>query len=250
MRLQVFSDLHLESGSFEPVHNHPDVVVLAGDIHEGTEGVKWAKRNFRDVPVIYVPGNHEFYHHCINDLMNKLKRMAWGSNVHVLENNVCKINGFVFLGCPLWTDFNLGPTDANEAMFQACGEMADYNLIQKQTGSGLFHPQDSAKIHAASVKWLEQQMSCHDSSRTIVVTHHAPSSRSIAPHQAGDVLSAAFASDLDALIRVNRIPLWIHGHTHYNVDYKIGGTRIFSNQRGYSSNLAQGFEPGNTIEIL
>ena len=98
-------------------------------------------------------------------------------------------------------------------------EMFNFWLIQKQEGNGPFCAKDSAKIHAASVRWLVRQMSRHDASRTIVVTHHAPSSRSIAPRQAADVLSAAFASDLNSLIRASRIPLWIHGHTHYNVDY-------------------------------
>ena len=92
-------------------------------------------------------------------------------------------------------------------------------------------------------------MSRHDPSRTIVVTHHAPSSRSIPPNNVGDVLSAAFASDLDLMIQASRIPLWIHGHTHYNVDYKIGVTRIYSNQRGYPSEMARGFELGRIIEI-
>jgi len=61
MRLQVFSDLHLEFGRFEPTIINADVVVLAGDIHQGTAGVKWARQYCHDCPVIYVPGNHEFY---------------------------------------------------------------------------------------------------------------------------------------------------------------------------------------------
>ena len=91
MRLQVLSDLHLESGRFEPVPKKADVVVLAGNIHQGTAGVKWAKQYFRDCPVIYVPGNHEFYNHSIPDLIRALEREAKGSNVLVLENNTFKL---------------------------------------------------------------------------------------------------------------------------------------------------------------
>jgi 3',5'-cyclic AMP phosphodiesterase CpdA len=249
MRLQVFSDLHLEFGWFEPTIKNPDVVVLAGDIHQGTAGVKWAKQFCRDCPVIYVPGNHEFYNHSIPDLFKALKREARGSNVHVLENNVFTIDGFIFLGCSLWTNFQLWP-DAREAMSFAEREMSDFWLIKMQAGKGGFSAKDSAKIHAASVRWLVRQMSRHDPARTIVVTHHAPSSRSIPPHQADDVFSAAFASDLNSLIRASRVPLWIHGHTHYNVDYKIGMTRIYSNQRGYPNERLRCFEPGNVIEVL
>ena len=92
-------------------------------------------------------------------------------------------------------------------------------------------------------------MSRHDPARTIVVTHHAPSFRSISRHNVGDVLSAAFASDLDLMIQASRIPLWIHGHTHHNVDYKIGATRIYSNQQGYPDETALSFEPEKVIKI-
>jgi predicted phosphohydrolase len=248
MRLQVFSDLHLELGWFEPTIRDADVVVLAGDIHQGVQGLKWAKQHCRDCPVIYVLGNHEFYNHSIPDLIQALKREAKGSNVHVLENNACIINNFVFLGCSLWTNFHLWP-DAHEAMSLADREMSDFALIKKREGNGMFCAIDSAQIHAASVKWLARLMSRHDPSRTIVVTHHAPSSRSIPPHHAAEALSAAFASDLDLKIQASRIPLWIHGHTHYNVDYKIGVTRIYSNQRGYPNEMARFFEPGKIIEI-
>lgn len=248
MRLQVFSDLHLEFSGFEPMLQNADVVVLAGDIHTGTQGVKWARQCFRDCPVIYVPGNHEFYNHTIPDLIPALKREAKGSNVHVLENNTFTVEGIVFLGCSLWTDFRLRP-DARTAMSVADQDMADFRLIQNQKGNGLFCAQDSARIHAASVHWLARQLSRHDPTRTIVVTHHAPSPRSIPPQATRDMLSAAFASDLDSLIKPSRIPLWIHGHTHYNVDYKIGATRIYSNQRGYPNELLRGFEPRKAIRI-
>ena len=150
MRLQVFSDLHLEFGWFEPALKSPDVVVLAGDIHQGTAGVKWAKLYCRDCPVIYVMGNHEFYNHSIPDLIKALRREARGSNVHVLENNAFIINGFVFLGCSLWTNFHLWP-DAREAMSVADREMSDFWLIKKKEGNGLFCAKDSAQIHGTSV---------------------------------------------------------------------------------------------------
>jgi Icc-related predicted phosphoesterase len=249
MRLQVLSDLHLEFGQFEPTLKNADVVVLAGDIHVGTAGVKWAKQYFRDCPVIYVPGNHEFYYHSIPDLIHALKREANGSNVHVLDNEAFMLDGFVFLGCTLWTNFKFWP-DAREAMSFANQEMSDFRLIQKPPGNKLFSAKDSAKIHAASVRWLARQMSRHDPARTIVVTHHAPSPWSIPPYHVSDMLSAAFASDLNSLIKASGIPLWIHGHTHYNVDYKIGTTRIYSNQRGYPNEVKKCFEPGDIIKVL
>ena len=103
-------------------------------------------------------GNHEFYNHRLSDLVAKLKREARGSQVHVLENDVFEWKGYSFLGCTLWTDFNLGPADVSDAMFIAWREMADYGLIQKNKSGAALHPKDTALIHAKSVQWLEQQM--------------------------------------------------------------------------------------------
>jgi len=189
MKIRVYSDLHLERGSFKPTIKNTDVLVLAGDIHQGTAGVKWAKQSCSGCPVIYVAGNHEYYQHVCPDLINDLKREASGSNVHVLENDAFQMDDFVFLGCTLWTDFRLGP-DYLRSMLHAESEMSDFRLIRKGKGQGIFSTIDSVKIHAASVRWLTRELAQHDPARTIVVTHHAPSARSIAPWQTGNGLSA------------------------------------------------------------
>jgi Icc-related predicted phosphoesterase len=249
MRLQIFSDLHLECGSFAPTLNRPDVVVLAGDIHQGTAGVKWAKQSFPDCPVVYVAGNHEFYNHSITDLLPALQHEAKGSNVQVLENSIFEFNGLVFLGCSLWSDFKIC-AQPRVAMVYADRFMSDFSQIHQSPGRQAFCARDAAKIHAASVHWLTRQLADHDPARTVVVTHHAPSPRSLDYYHPSDLLSGAFASDLDALIRASRVPLWIHGHTHHNVDYRIGKTRVYSNQRGYPDEQERGFKPEKTIKIL
>ena len=65
MRLHILGDLHLEFGMAEVPVTDADVVVLAGDIHLGREGRKWARNHFQDKPVVYVLGNHEFYRHSL-----------------------------------------------------------------------------------------------------------------------------------------------------------------------------------------
>ena len=55
------------------------------------------------------------------------------------------------------------------------------------------------------------------------------------------LVSPAFASDLTSLMHRHRPELWIHGHTHYNVDYAVGSTRVVSHQWGYpNENVARG----------
>ena len=68
MRLHILCDLHLEFGSTRIPPANADVVVLAGDIHLGREGRRWARNQFPHKPIIYVLGNHEFYRHSLPEL--------------------------------------------------------------------------------------------------------------------------------------------------------------------------------------
>ncbi len=78
--------------------------------------------------------------------------------------------------------------------------------------------------------------------KTVVVTHHAPSPRSVHPRYAQDLLTPAFASDLEGLMDASRVALWIHGHTYEAFDYRVHGTRIVCNPRGYAPDqLSEGF---------
>jgi hypothetical protein len=82
-----------------------------------------------------------------------------------------------------------------------------------------------------------------------VVTHHLPHRRSVHPRYDGDMLSPAFASDLDHLVRAP-VALWVHGHTHESMDYFVNGTRVVCNPRGYAgSDLNLAFDPTFLVEI-
>lgn len=107
MKIQLLRDLHIEFGSYRYPDVESDVVVLAGDIHTKTQGIQWALENITDKPVIYVLGNHEYYGKTYPKLIDTAKELAKGSNVHVLENEVLTLGGVNFLGCTLWTDFEL-----------------------------------------------------------------------------------------------------------------------------------------------
>jgi predicted phosphodiesterase len=248
MRLHILCDLHLEFGTTKIPPTEADVIVLAGDIHLGREGRRWARSQFPGKPVIYILGNHEFYRHSLPELTETLKRETDGSHIHVLENCAVEIEGYTFLGCTLWTDFQLSP-DADAAMRAAEEIMCDYSIIEFGPERRVLRARDTARLHSESVAWLRPALAKCDRTRTIVVTHHAPSPRSESPYHAGSPLNPAFASNLDPLIKQSGIPLWIHGHTHYNVDYVIGSTRVVANQRGYPDQLCKGFDPSLVVEI-
>jgi len=59
MKLHILNDLHIELEDFAPPATDADVVILAGDIGVGVEGLRWAEDRFPDRRVIYVPGNHD-----------------------------------------------------------------------------------------------------------------------------------------------------------------------------------------------
>jgi Icc-related predicted phosphoesterase len=248
MRLHILSDLHLEFGSVTIPPTEADVVVLGGDIHLGREGRRWARSQFSDKPVIYVLGNHEFSRNSLPELTQTLMRESSDSHIHVLENRVVEVCGYTFLGCTLWTDFRLSP-NPEAAMRTAEGIMSDYSIIEFTPERRVLRARDTARLHAESVKWLRTALASCDRSRTIVVTHHAPSARSEAPYHGNSPLNPAFASNLNSLIEGNGVPLWIHGHTHYNVDYVLGSTRVLSNQRGYPDQLCDGFDPSLVVEV-
>lgn len=249
MRLHVLSDLHLEFGG--AVHlptTDAEVVILAGDIHLGREGQRWARKQFPRQPVIYVMGNHEFYRHSLPGLTELLQQDTEGSNICLLENGAMEIGGYMFLGCTLWTDFEL-TGNAEAAMRMAENGMSDYHVIRFNPEHRPLNPRDTAGLHHQSVAWLRQQLGTCDPARTVVITHHAPSPKSEAPDHADSPLKSAFSSNLDSLIKESGVPLWIHGHTHYNVDFKIGATRVLTNQHGYLNAPCAGFDPALVVDV-
>ena len=247
MKLHILNDLHIEFEDFEPPSTDADVIVLAGDIGVGTGGLRWAEAKFPERPVIYVPGNHEFYHHDIA-LIDELKSEA-PDNVHVLNDDQVIVGDVRFLGTVLWTDFALfGEADKFFAMQQARQQMADFSIIQNHRQR--FTPGDAVRLHTASRDWLAVMLAEPFAGKTVVVTHHAPSSRSVHPRYARDLLTPAFASKLEDLMDGGRAALWLHGHMHESFDYEVYGTRVICNPRGYAPEaLNPDFRPDWVVKI-
>ena len=257
-KLSVFGDLHSEFGGHDPPAStsQVDMVIAAGDIGVGVSGLNWLLDSFpRDLPVVYVPGNHEYYKHNYPALLEKLRLQARGTNVHVMNNDVMNLCGIMVLGTTLWTDFRLkGKAQAYWAMNAAQRQMNDYRQIRLST-KGYRHltPQDTQQFHLESFKWLSETLPPkHYSIPVVVVTHHAPSSQSVRwfNDKRGDLtdLDASFASNLENLMLQGHINLWVHGHTHRAQDYTIGKTRVLCNPRGYPGE-STGWDPGLVVEV-
>ena len=122
-----------------------DVVILAGDIYVRNKGIAWARGKFEHIPVIYVLGNHEFYGEALPKHIDKLKEQTQGTNIHILENESLHIQGIQFLGCTLWTNFNLFG-NPGIARHTAALEMTDYKKIRLSPSFRKLRPADTAGL--------------------------------------------------------------------------------------------------------
>lgn len=248
MRLHVLSDLHLEFEPFVAPQTDADVVILAGDISTGLNGLKWALEAFPSVPVIYVIGNHEFYGQKLQPLIRELRDTARGTNLHLLENDAFGLGDVTFLGATLWTDFALnGDPVASQVVAQT--GMNDYRRIRTLPNYSHLKPSDTRQLHMQSRRWLEEQAFSRKGSKIVIVTHHAPCPLSIPPAFAGDAFNPAFTSDLTSFIAMSEAKLWVHGHIHSCSDYMVGTTRVLANPRGYPRESRERFRPDLVVEV-
>jgi len=253
MKLNILSDLHLGFSELDTPLNDADVVVLAGDIARPRQAAQWAMRLHK--PVIYVPGNHEFYGSSLDAAAAELKRLCAGTRIHVLDNDDVTIDGVRFIGSTLWSDFMLFGNGARRtaAIVEAQRLMRDFSRIRiGERSDALFTPADSARLFARNAEWLDRRLDVPHAGPTVVVTHHAPSRRSIHARFADSLLNACFVSNAEHLAGAERVQWWIHGHTHDSFDYALNGTRVICNPRGYAKagvNENARFDPDLTIDV-
>jgi len=252
MRIWLFSDLHLEHADLEEplVIPEADVCIVAGDLCRGSDkGVRWlAQHIVHAMPCIYVAGNHEFYKGAIREGLAAGRAAAQGlANVHFLENDFVIIDGVRFIGATLWTDYRIEGHQLL-AMAHARDRMNDYRAIAVQkTSWQRFVPEAAYRMHQTSRNFIETALEA-DPIPTVVVTHHLPHADSIPERFNGDLLNAAYASDLTETIEAGSPALWVHGHTHDSCDYRIASTRVIANPRGYG-NENRFFNPGLVMSI-
>lgn len=236
MKLNVMSDLHLEFGGMDhtPIG---DVLVLAGDIHVGTRAYGWIEQACKQYnAVIMVFGNHEFYNHHYNLVIEEWKAIEQNIlNFFVLHNEVVVLGDIKFVGTTLWTHGNqYGLNDFNCIMF----------------GGGMFTPKHAQQLHHEAVLFLEDELAKPFNGKVVVVTHHAPIPECVVPKYANDSINCMFHANLNTLIEDNDIDFWFHGHMHDSIYVDYHGTQIICNPRGYYGHGANhGFDQNFIVEV-
>jgi Icc-related predicted phosphoesterase len=237
MRVALYSDLHLEFKSLFTIStailDDIDLLLLVGDIHTKTNAIKWIRDQTQQVPVLYVLGNHEYYGESHPHLVDKIRDLTAGTNIHLLENNTYAHGDFLFYGGTMWTDFNLfhNPDIAKTAV-QAY--LSDYNYIRKSDDNyRRITPDDIQQINRQYMSGLLNFMSFSGDKRKIVLSHHAPTIHSTEDWYKDDLCTAGYINDLENFITFSGIELWCHGHCHKTSDYMVGQTRIVANPYGY-----------------
>lgn len=270
MRVHVFSDLHLEFGAVDLA---PDVragalaelVLLAGDIDIKRRALDWATTTFRQ-RVAIIGGNHEAYGDSLFATIAAARTSAERASrsrsheIRFLERETWIMQAadgtpVRLIAATLWTDFDLFGAEARSSvMARAQLQMSDFHQVrirnENRQETRFLEPMDVFRLHSMSRQFLETELNALFDGITIVMTHHAPSMRSVPERFRHDPLTAAYASTLDAMIERFQPALWVHGHLHDSCDYRIGKTRVVCNPRGYAPDeLNPHFDPGLVIEV-
>jgi Icc-related predicted phosphoesterase len=266
MKIAVCSDLHLEfeditlkntdgaevlilSGDImiaEDLHNHKEMDYGSLSINLADLGRRqktamrfrdFLKRCSSEFPhVVYVAGNHEFYHgKWLASLDHLREETNKFTNIHFLENDVWHYNDYTFIGSTLWTDCNRGDPLTIHTLTDM---MNDYRVIRNdELGYSKLRPVHTMNRHRNSVDYIKNVVEGRHDEKFIVVGHHAPSNLSIHDRYKDPVhstINGGYSSDLSEFILDRpQIKLWTHGHMHDPFDYTIGETRIVCNPRGY-----------------
>jgi predicted phosphodiesterase len=261
MRIQLFSDLHLETDpTFHPkVAPDTDVVVVAGDLGSYQPRSRLLDDDFglarfapdhlgaANAQVIYVPGNHEFDGLEFDEAYARLRATCERLGIVWLEREVVTIGGVRFVGTTLWSDFDAlaskldDPADQLRLRSKAF-RAANYYLSANTTlRAGA--PVLAEQIREMSLEcqaWLRDALAVPFDGTTVVVTHFAPSLLSADPRYGLTPGTAGFCNSLDELFP--SVDVWMHGHLHCLNDYVVNGSedgrawacRVVANPLGYA----------------
>lgn len=244
-RIQIVSDVHVPQWAARrrtpPFSAAPqaNLLILAGDICNGLpdpQTMNWLS-NLSGMPywedgILMVLGNHDYYGLDLDHAADLWREALKATRIRLLHREVAQIGAARVAGCTLWTDYDRADRYVMR-LAQMC--MTDHRCIT--CGGSPALPDAMLAAHQADLHFLRGLTPGSDDAPLVIVTHHAPSPRSISPQFSGDVLNPAFASDLEHVMHDIRPAVWAHGHVHSRHDYQVGPTRVVCHPLGYPGEL-------------
>ena len=286
MKLQLLSDLHLESNPHFTATPTPgaDALVLAGDIGSYQPGSKLTTLNIPDfglgrfsplpvagggagwpVPVFFLPGNHEYDGLDFDEAHFRLRETCERLGITWLERETVVLAGVRFIGCTLWTDFD-ALADLNPQINpQVNSQAADSKLTQQlQAREKAFRAANFylKKNHAfrqgqpmLADAVREEGVKSQDWLRAaLAASFDGPTV--VVTHFAPSLLSADPRYGLNAGTAgfcngldelLGSARLWLHGHLHCPADYVKNGCRVVANPLGYAGKGEQAAFRGDLL---
>lgn len=264
MNIQLLSDLHLEANPDFVATPAPgaDLLVLAGDVgsyqtrRDGSVMAEpdWGLQRFSPlpqyagwpVPVLFLPGNHEYDALDVDDAHRELRRTCERLGMVWLERETLVLDGVRFVGTTLWSDYDALGQEQRDKAFRAAnfylGKMAG------QRHGQLFDAAAMRELGLECQHWLREALAQPFQGPTVAVTHFAPTLHSVDPRYGLSPGTAGFCNALDELLPL--ADLWLHGHLHHALDLRVGRCRIVANPLGYAhKNEQDGFQPAGLIQV-
>ncbi|KAJ3440389.1 ser/thr protein phosphatase superfamily [Anaeramoeba flamelloides] len=287
IKVQIISDTHLEMVNTsieeytqEVLQPNGDVLAIAGDLGDPfrdsyQQFLSIVSKQFKLVLVI--AGNHEFYRglrfdknkkslkKTVPSTIKQIKEVVGAfDNVRFLNNDSLilklKKKNVRVLGTVLWSEI------PSEAMIAVGNGLNDYSFIYIDEGERML-VYDAQDMFAKNLKWLVSQVNESTQSKNeecLVLSHHCPTMLGTSPPKFRCSLTThGFSSNLESLFiekklekqqkmglkKKSNIKTWICGHTHWNFDFNVKGTRVVSNQTGYCFEDSCRYNPKFSIDL-
>jgi Icc-related predicted phosphoesterase len=271
VKIQLMSDLHLETHpAFQPrPAPGANLLVLAGDVGSYQNATRLTDSDFGlarfspregwPVPVLFVPGNHEYDNLDFDDAHARLRETCERLGITWLEREVVTFGATRFVGTTLWSDFDAlarvpgqPPLDDEKRIKMRHKAFRAANFyLEKMAGTRYGRPllaPEWRDLGLACQRWLRDALAQPFDGRTVVVTHFAPSLLSLDPRYGLTPGTAGFCNSIDELLP--HAQLWLHGHLHCQHDYRAGGCRVVANTLGYAARGEQeGFREKFVIDL-
>lgn len=165
-----------------PKNINSDVAIVAGDHSPNLVSSVAALSSLAEkMPVIYVPGNRDYYGTDFERANALALKEAEKNGVRLLINDSHDINGVRFIGSTLWTDFQLDGAERAEELLKG-NFLADNVMIAN------WSPARQLEEHKKARSFIESKLDEPFDGLKVVVSHHTPHRNSVHARYEGSSL--------------------------------------------------------------